>query len=87
VTPSEALAAVIEAGKTGRFSMTLHAREEAVEAKATRYDVQHALRSARRALHQPNNDRWRVEGGTDLDGDELILNVVFEGDVIVITVF
>lgn len=87
MTPNEALAAIIEAGKTGRFSMTIHARVEAVEANATRFDIQNALRSARRALHQPEKDRWRVEGGTDLDGDELVLVVVFEGALVVITVF
>ena len=67
--------------------MTVHAREESAEANATRYDVQNALVTAKRALHQPANDRWRVEGGTDLDGDDLVLVVVFEGDVVVITVF
>lgn len=87
MTPRDALAAIIEAGKTGRFSMTIHARAEAVEANATRYDVQNALVTARRALHQPDKDRWRVEGGIDLDGDELVLVVVFEGDLVVITVF
>jgi DNA-binding transcriptional regulator YiaG len=52
VTPNDALAAIIEAGKTGRFSMTLHAREEAVDANATRFDVQNALRSAQRGDHR-----------------------------------
>lgn len=34
------------------------------------------------------NGRWRVEGGVDLDGDELTLIVVFESVVVVVvTVF
>jgi hypothetical protein len=87
VTPTEALAVVIEAGKTGRFWITVHAREEAAQASATRYDVQNALRTAQRALHQSANGRFRVEGGTDVDGDELVLIVAFEGNVVVVTVF
>ena len=87
MSPTEALAAVVEAGKTGHFYMTPHARDEAYQASATRYDVQKALATAEQATHQPSNGRWKIRGGVDLDGDELTLVVVFEGDVVVITVW
>lgn len=87
VTPTEALAAVIEAGKIGRFHMTAHAREEAGAAGASRYDVQNALKTAKTATHQPAKDRWRIDGGHDLDGDELTIVVALEGDVVIVTVF
>ena len=87
VTPSQALDAVHEAGKTGRFDVSTHAKEEAAECSATRYDIQEALRTATTAIHQAGRDRWRIEGGKDLDGDDLTVVVVFEGDVVVITVF
>lgn len=49
-------------------------------------DVRHALLHATASAHQPENDRWRVDS-KDLEGDELMLIVRIDDDVLVITVF
>ena len=85
-TPREALDAVNEAGKTGRFFVTPHANQEAKECSASRYDIQEALRTACEAKHQPENDRWRLVG-KDLDGDDLTVVIAFDAGVVVVTVF
>jgi hypothetical protein len=86
MTPNRALAELHETGKTGRFFMTAHAAQEASECGASRLDVQEALRTAFRATHQPDKDRWRVVG-KDLDAADLTIVVVFDAGVVVVTVF
>jgi hypothetical protein len=49
-------------------------------------DVRHALISA--TCCKPSNDsKWKVTGGQDLDGDELVSIVAIEDEVVVVTVF
>jgi hypothetical protein len=88
VTPRDALEAAQEAGRTGRLLWwSTHAHEQARERNVTRCDARAALASATQAIYQPENDRWRIEGGKDLDGDDLTVVVVFEGGVIIVTFF
>ena len=49
-------------------------------------DVHHALCEARRAVFQPDSERWKVEG-PDRDGDDLSLVVVIDDGLVVVTVF
>jgi hypothetical protein len=57
------------------------------ERGATIDDVQHAITAATSATWQPDHETWRVDGGVDLDGDELTVVVDVEADVIVVTLF
>ena len=54
---------------------------------ATREDLRSALVTATTAIRQPDRENWRIEGGTDNDGDDLTVIVDLEADVIVVTVF
>lgn len=87
-SPEEALDQVRRAGTTGRFFVSLHARdhEHRVIRNIQRADVQETLRSAKSAKQQKNK-RWKIEGGTDIDGDDVTLIVVFDAGVVVVTVF
>ncbi|HEX4475221.1 MAG TPA: hypothetical protein VH142_09105 [Polyangiaceae bacterium] len=66
--------------------MTPRAREHRDGRNVHRADLREGLRTATRARAQ-ENDRWRVEGGIDLDGDDLTLIIVFDAGVVVVTVF
>lgn len=54
----------------------------------TMADLEAAIESATVATHQveESEQRWRLAGGTDLDGDPLEIVVVVEHDVVVVTV-
>jgi hypothetical protein len=86
VTPAQALEAAYQAGASNRFSVTIHLCEHRDTRNIHRADIREALRTASTARKQ-ENERWRLEGGHDLDGDDLTLIVVFEADVVVITAF
>jgi hypothetical protein len=86
VTPAEALEQAHRAGATGQFFVSTHARERQGERTVHFADIREALRTATLARLQ-DNERWRLDGGQDLDGDDLTLIVVFEQGVIVVTVF
>jgi len=87
VTPEEALEAAQDAGRTGRLDWTPHAYEQARKRNIKKLDARAALASATHAVYQPENDRWRIEGGQDLEGDDLTVVVVFEGLLVIITFF
>jgi hypothetical protein len=49
-------------------------------------DVRSAMMSANRAAAQPNGT-WRLYGGVDIDGDELVVVIdITDGVVVVVTV-
>jgi len=50
-------------------------------------DVQSALLTATRATWQAEHGSWKVSGGLDLDGEELVVAIEFTGDLLVRTVF
>lgn len=49
--------------------------------------ISRALQTSKDATHQPDLDRWKLTGGVDVDGDELILVVKFDNGVLVVTLF
>ncbi len=57
------------------------------ERGATYEDVKRALISAATATWQDDRGNWKVDGGVDLEGDELTAVVDVQADVIVITLF
>jgi hypothetical protein len=73
--------------RLGRIAITPHARQRMDERDASVSDVCRALRTARAALRQADRNNWRLQGGVDVDGDELTLICDIEADVIVVTLF
>jgi hypothetical protein len=67
------LEAIQHACRYGRVVMTGHAVDEAESAHVQARDIEHAIRSATRAVVQ--GSKVRLEGGTDLDGDGLVVVV------------
>ena len=49
--------------------------------------MEHALLGATSATEQRDRGCWRVQGGVDLDGDDLTVIVALEADVVVVTLF
>ena len=85
MTPAEVLTFAKGAGTTNQFDVSDHAFDSH---NATRRDVRFALKSATRASYQPDKDRWRIEGGTDDEGQPLSLVLDFEeARITVITAF
>jgi hypothetical protein len=70
-----------------RVELRLHAYQRMLERAVTIMDVCSALLSATGVRWQADRETWRVEGGVDLDGDDLVVIVVLEADVVVVTVF
>jgi hypothetical protein len=67
------LDAIQHACRYGRVIGRGHAADEAENAQVQARDIEHAIRSATRAVVQ--GSKVRLEGGTDLDGDELVVVV------------
>ena len=85
MTARKALQAAKAAGRTGQFYIvTTHPFGKH---NVTRIDIAKGLATATRATYQAENDRWRVEGGTDLDGDDLTVILAFDEGVIVVTAY
>jgi hypothetical protein len=70
----------------GRISISRHADQRMDERGATFDDVRQALVSATTCQAQPAS-RWKVQGGSDCDGDELTMIVTIEMAVVVVTLF
>lgn len=87
VNDAKALAEIQRLARLGRIVYTPHARRRMKERGATELDVRHALRIATAARYQADRRNWRVEGGVDTEGDELMLICDLEADVIVVTLF
>lgn len=87
MTPKKALQAAALAGRIQQFDVSWHARQRMNERKVTQADLRAALSNASRAIYQETENRWRLEGGADLDGDPLTLVVQFRPRCLLITVF
>ena len=74
--PVLVLAEIKRLAELGRIVFTHHARLRMIDRGATVS-----------ALPQRERDNWRVEGGVDLDGDDLTVIVDLEADVVVVTLF
>ena len=86
MTPAQALREAHVAGQQGLFEVSSHALRRMMERNVTREDIRCALRSATSATHQ-DVDKWRLEGGRDVDGEPLGVVAVFVDRRIIITVF
>jgi hypothetical protein len=86
-TPEFILAECHVAGKTGIFLFHGHALDRRGQRKIGRLDVRSALGGATTAEFQPDNGRWKVTGGADLDGVPVSVIVVYARGLLVITVF
>jgi len=53
----------------------------------TKRCISRALLTATQAIYQPEHDRWKLTGGVDVDGLELILIVEINRGVLVVTIF
>lgn len=72
-TPAEVLAYVKEMLRVpGGYTYSQHAIHERMQERNVRVgDLKHAIRTATQAEQQPNGT-WRLKGGTDTDGVELV---------------
>lgn len=82
-----ALALAKECAAAGMVRFVGHALQRMNERGATARDVIHALETATRARPSDKPGRWRLQGGEDLDGEDLTVVVAFDGEVVVITLF
>ncbi len=72
---------------SGRYEFTGHARQRMHQRGAKEADVLQAIATAAAAVHQPDADTWRVQGGVDRDRDDLTVVVAIRSNIVVITVF
>lgn len=84
---AETLAEIQRLARRDRVVMTAHASQRMRERGATPRDIRRALLTATSAIYQDDRDNWRLDGGMDMDGDDLMLICDLEADVIVVTLF
>ena len=88
MTDREALALIKRLTRLGDIRFVIpHAYESMAERNANEIDVINALTTAKSADYQSHNDRWRVDGGYDLEGYGLTVIVEIEDMVVVVTAF
>lgn len=85
-------AAVLDAAKgavfQGRLRTSKHARERAEARGVQAADLRAAVLSAQEAEHDPPENKWKLKGGTDVDGDPLVVVISFDGpDPRVVTMY
>lgn len=86
MTPEQVLAFVQEHVRAGRHRTSNHCRDRMDDRGATAYDVRRALLSATSAEKQPNGS-WRLLGGTDSDGEDLVVAVRVDDGLELVTLF
>jgi hypothetical protein len=80
MTPDEALNRAKTFAFQDRIRFTFHGKVEARNASASPGDVQQAIQTATLAKYDTSKKTWRIEGGRDLDGDDLTVVLVLEDD-------
>ena len=70
-----------------QVAFTSHAVDRMDERGATSRDLIKGILTATRAGYQTNHENWKLTGGVDLDGDDMIIVVDFVGDLLVITIW
>ena len=83
-SPERALEEARRVGRLGQFGLSRHAIERMEERNVTRRDIGHALTRATAATE--DGERWRLAGGSDLEGDPLTVVLVFVGGGFIVTV-
>lgn len=84
---ADALELVRTAAIQRRFIVAPHAEMRVRERGGVPADIRNALMTAKRCRWQPENGRWRILDGVDLEGDELDCIVAIDEGVVVVTVF
>jgi hypothetical protein len=87
VDDAEVLAEIRRLARRDRIVMTAHASQRMFERGATPRDIRKALLTATAAIYQDDRNNWRLDGGVDTDGDDLMVICDLEADVIVVTLF
>lgn len=86
--PEEALREAKGYAGANRIRIGAHARLRMRERGAQVGDLRRALMTAASAKASPDGPgRWIIQGGVDLDDEELTLVVVFEDECVVVTLF
>ena len=85
MTADEVLAQARGLASVNRLRYSGHGIDEAIEASADDADVRHALVHARSCRPGRVKGRWVITG-PDWDGDDLDVVIVFEDEIVVITV-
>jgi hypothetical protein len=85
-TPAAVLAECHAAGRTGIFLLGEHAADRAQERNLDIDDIRNALRGSTAAALQ-DNGRWKVSGGSDLEGEPIAFIVQFERGLLIVTLF
>jgi len=84
---ADALARIQHAARHGRVLLSRHAQDEAENAGVQARDIENAIRTATVAIEQ-EQQKYRLEGGCDLDGDALTVVVrEVQPGLLVVTVF
>lgn len=86
--PDEVLSQAHTAGQTRQYrTAEPHVSIRMAQRGVTKRCISRALQTAKLATYEPERDRWKLTGGVDVDGDELILIVKVERGVLVVTLF
>ncbi len=89
MTSKEALREAQTGARLGRVEVSRHARTRMSQRGVKAEDLRTVIVSATSATEQKEDgeQRWRLEGGKDLDAEELTVVVAFRFGVTVVTVF
>ena len=87
MSPEAVLEEIKRLTRLNRLILRSHARERMKVRHVKLGDIRCALLSASSARWQHEQETWRIEGGRDLDEDDLVVIVALEADVIIVTVF
>lgn len=86
--PDEVLTLAAGAARFRRVRLSGHALDQMHERNVQIADVYQSLQTAKEARWQEDHGTWKLVGGLDMDGDELVLAVAIrDHDVKVVTVF
>jgi hypothetical protein len=87
INDAKALAKIQRLARFDRIVITAHAGRRMDERGATERDIRKALLTATAAVYQDDRENWRLDGGVDIDGDDLMLICDIDAYVIVVTLF
>lgn len=91
MSPAEFLEFSKRCAVQGRVRLSFHAQFESLPRRRIQAaDIRSALETATKAALQPESETWKLDGGKDLDGDDLTVIAAVEGDglrIIIVTAF
>jgi len=88
MTDAEALAEIQRRSAEGRISESTHARRRMNERGALLRDVRAAIASAKTCACVELDEKWKLSGGVDTDGAELVVVAALTTDgTLIVTIF